>query len=306
MSIQQLLLSIDELHSFSGHSTFTQNIPVEWIESALTLSSKASIRRRRLPEDQVLWLVLDMALFRNEAIEEVARRLNICSQGLASEQLLAKSGVSQARQRLGSDPMHWLFQRTGEHWANERFAQDDWQGLQVFAIDGVVFRTPDTPELREHFGSASNTTVQQSAYPLLRCVALMNTHSHIILDAQVGSYRQAETPLAEAMLDKIPDRSITLLDRNFWSANLMHTLVNGGDERHWLIPKRSNTVYEVIEEYGDGDALWRMKVSPQARKKNPNLPEYWDVRAITYDVQGKTKTVLTSLPPLVIFYYSIQ
>jgi hypothetical protein len=296
VSIQQLLLSIDELHSFSDHSTFTQNIPVEWIESALTLSSKASIRRRRLPEDQVLWLVLGMALFRDEAIEEVARRLNICSEGLASEQLLAKSGVSQARQRLGSDPMQWLFQRTGEHWANERFAQDDWQGLQVFAIDGVVFRTPDTPELREHFGSASNTTVKQSAYPLLRCVALMNTHSHIILDTQIGRYRKAETPLAEAMLDKIPDRSITLLDRNFWSANLMHTLMNGGNKRHWLIPKRSNTVYEVIEEYGDGDALWRMKVSPQARKKNPSLPEYWDARAITYDVQVKAKTVLTSLP----------
>ncbi|WP_394358968.1 hypothetical protein [Marinomonas maritima] len=56
--------------------------------------------------------------------------------------------------------MQWLFQRTGEYWANERFAQDDWQGLQVFAIDGVVFRTPDTPELREPFGSASNTTVK--------------------------------------------------------------------------------------------------------------------------------------------------
>jgi IS4 transposase len=55
-------------------------------------------------------------------------------------------------------------------------------------------------------------------------------------------------------------------------------------------------VYEVIEEYGDGDALWRMKVSPQARKKNPSLPEYWDARAITYDVQGKAKTVLTSPP----------
>jgi len=39
-----------------------------------------------------------------------------------------------------------------------------------------------------------------------------------------------------------------------------------------------------------------MKVSPQARKKNANLPEYWDVRAITYEVQGKAKTVLTSLP----------
>ncbi|UTV98086.1 transposase domain-containing protein [Marinomonas rhizomae] len=51
MSIQRLLLSIDELHSFSDHSTFTQNIPIEWIESALTLSLSASIRRRRLPED---------------------------------------------------------------------------------------------------------------------------------------------------------------------------------------------------------------------------------------------------------------
>ncbi len=80
MSIQQLLLNIDERHSFSDQSTFTQNIPVEWIESALTLSSKATIRRRRLPEDQVLWLVLGMALFRDESIEEVARRLDSIGQ----------------------------------------------------------------------------------------------------------------------------------------------------------------------------------------------------------------------------------
>ncbi|MGI9281539.1 MAG: transposase domain-containing protein, partial [Endozoicomonas sp.] len=71
---------MDELQTFSECSTFTQNIPIEWVESALTLLSKATIRRRRLPEDQVLWLVLGMALFRNEPIEEVARRLNICSE----------------------------------------------------------------------------------------------------------------------------------------------------------------------------------------------------------------------------------
>ena len=87
-----------------------------------------------------------MALFRNEPIQEVARRLNICSEGLASESLIAKSGISAARQRLGADPLQWLFQRTGEHWANERFEGDDWQGLQVFAVDGVLFRTPDTPD----------------------------------------------------------------------------------------------------------------------------------------------------------------
>ena len=39
-----------------------------------------------------------------------------------------------------------------------------------------------------------------------------------------------------------------------------------------------------------------MKVSPQARKKNPMLPTHWQVRAVTYEVAGKEKTVFTSLP----------
>jgi hypothetical protein len=46
MSFTQTLLEIDELHQYLDDNTFTQNIPVEWIESALTLSSKATIRRR--------------------------------------------------------------------------------------------------------------------------------------------------------------------------------------------------------------------------------------------------------------------
>ncbi|MCF5284574.1 transposase, partial [Pseudomonas syringae] len=44
------------------------------------------------------------------------------------------------------------------------------------------------------------------------------------------------------------------------------------------------------------DRLLRMKVSQQARKQNPNLPRHWEVRAVSYEVQGKLKTVMTSLP----------
>jgi len=80
MSLQQSLFDIDALHSFTDFSTFTQNLPVEWISSATDLSNRATIRRR-LPSEQVLWLVLGMALFRNESIDEVARRLNVCAQG---------------------------------------------------------------------------------------------------------------------------------------------------------------------------------------------------------------------------------
>lgn len=42
--------------------------------------------------------------------------------------------------------------------------------------------------------------------------------------------------------------------------------------------------------------MLKLKVSPQARKKNPSLPEYWHARAVTYELNGVEKTVLTSLP----------
>lgn len=82
MPTQQQLLDLGDMFNFSNLSTFTYNIPVEWVADALELSWHATIRRQCLPGDQVLWLVLGMALFRDEPIHEVARRLNICAQGL--------------------------------------------------------------------------------------------------------------------------------------------------------------------------------------------------------------------------------
>ena len=141
---------------------FTHRIPDEWIIAAATLSDKATIRRRRLPADLVLWLVVGMAFFRNEPISEVARRLNICAEGLANDVLLADSALSQARQRLGKQPLEWLFKQCANVWGPERYPEDQWHGLQVFAVDGALFRTQDTPELRAHFGSGNTPTDRQT------------------------------------------------------------------------------------------------------------------------------------------------
>lgn len=296
MSVQQELLDLGDLFNFSDLSTFTQNIPVEWVASALGLSSQATIRRRRLPADQVLWLVLGMALFRDEPVHEVARRLNICAQGLASDHLLARSGVTEARKRLGSDPVEWLFRKTGSQWGGERYNGDTWQDLQVFAVDGALLRTPDNQELRDHFGSGNTGTERQTPFPMLRLVALMNVRSHLILDAQLSPYRRSEMRLADEFLQQIPDHSVTLFDKGFWSANLLLSLSGAGINRHWLIPERKGVVSEEVARYSKHDRLLRMKVSQQARKQNPNLPRHWEVRAVSYEVQGKLKTVMTSLP----------
>ena len=295
MSLQERLFDLDDLHSFSDLSTFTQNIPIEWVESALHLADKATIRRRRLPSDQVLWLVLGMALSRNEPVAEVARRLNICARGLATDHLLAPSGVSQARQRLGGAPVEWLFRQTGATWGAERYPGDDWHALQVLAVDGAVLRTPDTPALRDHFGSGNTSTDRQTPYPMMRVAALMNVRSHVVLDAQLSPYRRSEMRLAETFIDRIPDHTVTLFDKGFWGADLL-LRVAAGTKRHWLIPARKGLVSETIATYNDNDCLLRMRVSPQARKRNPDLPETWAVRAVSLDDKGKRRTVFTSLP----------
>lgn len=96
------------------------------------------------------------------------------------------------------------------------------------AVDGALFRTQDTPELRSHFGSGNTSTAHQTPFPMLRLVALMNVRSHIMVDAQISPYRRGEIPLAEQFLSRIPNHSVTLFDKGFWSANLMLTLNGQG------------------------------------------------------------------------------
>jgi Insertion element 4 transposase N-terminal len=44
-----------------------ESINPEWIEGALEATGTATIRRRRLPAEQVIWLVLGMAIYRQLA-----------------------------------------------------------------------------------------------------------------------------------------------------------------------------------------------------------------------------------------------
>ena len=60
---------------------FRESISPAWVEAALLLTGTATVRRRRLPAEQVLWLVVGMALFRNLSIAEVVRELELAGPG---------------------------------------------------------------------------------------------------------------------------------------------------------------------------------------------------------------------------------
>ena len=67
MSLQNDLQEVTKLNPIS-FERFAQLIDPVWIEQALASTGTVSIRRRRLPAERIVWLVVGWALFKNEPI----------------------------------------------------------------------------------------------------------------------------------------------------------------------------------------------------------------------------------------------
>jgi len=256
-----------------------ERLPVAWIEQALEATGVATLRRRRLPAEQVIWLVLGMALMRDRSIEEVVSKLDLALP--ATEGTVARSAPSQARARLGSKPIQWLFEHSAQVWASRDAEGQRWHELELYGIDGTALRVPDTPENVAEFGRAQSSR-GESGYPMVRLVAMMVLRSRLMVGIEFGPYAQDELTSALKLRDAVPDHSLTIVDRAYFSASWLLGLANTGHERHWLTRAKSNLRWEVIQAFSDHDALVEMKVRSKARHKDPTLPATWRMRAVTY------------------------
>ncbi len=270
------------------------SIDPDWIDEALQATGTATLRRRRLPAEQVIWLVLGMALYRNRPIDEIVAKLDLALPGRRGP-TAAPSAVAQARRRLGEDPMRWLFERCSETWAHESARRFAWRGLALYGVDGTTARVPDSPENREYFGGSFGPQ-GDSAYPVVRIVTLMTLRTHLLAAASFGPYARSETIYARTFWPQVPDQSLVIGDRNFFDAKVLIPLASHGIARHWLIPAKSNFRWRVVRQLGPGDDLVEMKVSTNAHVANPALPDRWEMRAIRYERRGfRPRVLLTSL-----------
>lgn len=270
-----------------------RHVPEDWIEEALEAEGVATIRRRRIPAERVVWLVVGMALFRDLPIQDVLKRLSVALPSKTGRPP-AKSGVAQARQRVGPDPIRYLFERTGKHWAVQSADRHRWRDLSLWAVDGTSLRVPDSEENRKHFGGRSNQR-GNSGYPIARVVTLMALRSHLIGAARAAPYDTSELALSEDIWKEIPDGSLTVVDRGFLFAELLMPLAADG-KRHWLTRTRKNTSYETVQKLGPGDEIVELNVTHRARQNSPGLAETWRARAIRYKRRGyRPQVLLTSL-----------
>lgn len=81
--LKHWLLNTDTFAAPQSLSTLQQSLPLEWVELAFGSTDKASIRRRKLPAELVVWLVVAMGHFRDRSISEVVTKLDLSLQNSA-------------------------------------------------------------------------------------------------------------------------------------------------------------------------------------------------------------------------------
>ncbi|NAW63237.1 IS4 family transposase, partial [Vibrio sp. V31_P5A7T61] len=109
------LIDVDDFASPDSLALFQKELPLEWINQALDETNKASMRRRKLPAELVVWLLVGIGLYRDRPITDVLDKLDLKLSSSLGESI-APSAIPQARKRLTAEPLKALFTMTAQHW----------------------------------------------------------------------------------------------------------------------------------------------------------------------------------------------
>lgn len=297
MELAEALLGVGTGRAEASFALFAQTLDPRWIAEALQATGAASVRRRKLPAESVVWLVIGMGLLRDRSIVEVVRHLHLVLPGVdpPAEQHVTGGAIVQARDRLGAPPLEALFATTAAQWATASAQEHRWRGLAVYGLDGSQLRVPDSPANDQAFGRPKSGR-GRAGYPQVRVVALMVLRSHVLAGLAVGACADGEVTLAASLRPLLPDDSLTILDRGFLSYRFLYQLQSAGPHRHWLTRAKKNLRWTVRHRLGPRDTLVDLPVHRTLRRAHPELPETLPARAIRYHRRGfRPQTLLTSL-----------
>ena len=307
MQLTDSILEILEADVPAAFERFGKLLDARWIDAALKETGTATVRRRKLPAQLVVWLVIGMALFRDRSIKEVVDHAGLVLPSQKGKRptagkTVAPSAIPQARYRVGATAIRAIFERTAEAWAEPAADAHRWRGLALYGVDGTTLRVPDTDANREAFGLPGSGR-GQSGYPQVRLVALMALRSHLISAAAFGPCRgkkNGECSLALQLWPQLPADSLVIVDKGFIDYGLFYRLSHDEDGsrsgKHWLVRAKSNMRWKTLEVFGTGDELVELSINSHARKKDPSLPKKMVARAIRYQVKGhKPQALLTSM-----------
>jgi hypothetical protein len=242
--------------------------PAEKVHEVLKQTHRASIRERDLPAHVVIYYVIALALYMRSSYREVLRCLLEGVQWLldpsAQVRVAGKSGISQARTRLGAAPLKKLYDAVVAPIAEKRTKGAWYRQWQLVSLDGSTLDVADTAENDAAFGRPGSSR-GSSAFPKIRFVALLENGTHVLWGAHMDKYATDELTLAEKVIPALRPGMLCLADRFFPSYKLWRMAAKTGADLLWRT--RQNARLDVEQRLPDGSYLSRIYASTSDRRK---------------------------------------
>jgi hypothetical protein len=261
--------------------------PPTKVREILQQTKRASVRQRDLPAHVVVYYVIAMALYMRSSYREVLRCLLEGVQWLldpsAPLKVAGKSGISQARRRLGAEPLRILYQAVVGPIAESRTQGAWYRQWRMVSLDGSTLDVADTVENDKAFGRPGASR-GSAAYPKIRFVGLLESGTHVLWAARMDKYATDEITLATTVVPALRKGMLCLADRFFPGYQLWQKAAQSGAELLWRV--RQNARLEVDQRLADGSYLSRIYASTSDRR---NRRKAIVVRVIEYrlkDVPG--------------------
>ena len=241
--------------------------PRERVQAALEQTGRASVRERDLPAHVVMYYVIALALYMRSSYREVLRCLLEGVQWLldpsVSTKVAGKSGISQARTRLGAEPMKALYEAMVVPIAEPRTKGAWYRRWRLVSLDGSTLDVADTKENDTAFGRPGASR-GSAAFPKIRFVALLENGTHVLWAARMDKYAIDELTLAEEVVSTLKKDMLCLADRFFPSHKLWQKAAATGADLLWRT--RQNARLEIDQRLPDGSYLSRIYPSTSDRR----------------------------------------
>jgi hypothetical protein len=283
------------------------SVPRDAVDDAVAAAGRQARRRDgKLPPHVMVYFAMAMALFAEDDYEEVAARLagTLASWGCWDDSwsVPTSGGITQARQRLGWEPLAGLFAKVAVPAADLLTRGAFLAGRRLMSIDGFEWDAPDTRENAAEFGYAGKDPgdVDRPAFPKVRVVTISECGSHAAVDAEIGGVAgkgAGEQSLARRLYGRLDPGWLLLADRNFYNWADWCAAADTGAALLWRV--KSDLTLPALELLPDGSyrsVLVNPKITGKRREQvitaaragqDPGPGQARLVRVIEYEIPDR-------------------
>jgi len=261
-----------------------KTFPVDVIHRVLAETGTASVRQRDLPAHVVIYYVIALALYMQASYREVLRCLFEGLQWMAGAgarvTITGKSGISQARTRLGAAPLQQLYEALVQPLAVPQTHGAWYRQWRLVTLDGTTLDVADTAANEAAFGRPGASR-GASAFPQLRLVALVENGTRVLIGAALDGYPVGETTLARRVWPALTPQMLCLADRTYFGWQAWTQAHATGADLLWRVKKNLQLPVQRVHPDGSYASVIYPSLGDR-RHQTRGVP----VRVIDYQLEG--------------------